>query len=580
MSKTSASLQLETNMMHRMAQENAFMHNLFRLPPDFNSSFRRSASSNAPIQVFALASAQGDDTLAAMSLQAVMRILEKTTAEAQTHSVLDFQTYSKQIITALNTSVCNFSIKNNGSPIRVSVSIVLLEGDTLRLIQVGNTRAVLVRDGKVIPLSEDQTIAHRYVQTGAISSEAEKTHPERNVLTQYIGRFAQDGPVHAEKDVFLKLRPGDEIALLGTGISEALDIQSRDVILTSPNDPEFKTEELIRLSQQNVKGGLSALLIHIDETMVMPSKDQNINLSKGIALRELVPPVSQETSTEVNSHSVRKPVNQEDVPGIQKQNHESGKGVDDLSSRRTSKPKSKYISIMTPICIFVGFAIIGYVGLVILFRIGNFIPANTSPTESMVESLGKVKYVTEDLVGLYPESSLDATPIKTLSKGEVVTYFEEAGSFSRVKTTDGTEGFVLTAMLTDNDPTIGESLSEMQADPTPVPTQDQTVVTDPTTATSEETTVTESESSQETVGTSQPETSETSETTEAKETSETTVPTESSSQQTSESESEETTESTAETSTSESEIETTPSESETETTPSENATEPAVPSDP
>lgn len=574
MSKTSASLQLETNMIHRLAQENGFMHNLFRLPPDFNSSFRRSASSNAPVQIFALASAQGDDTLAAMALQAVMRILEKETAEAQTRSVLDFPNFSEQLIQDLNTSVCNFSIKNNGSPIRVSVSIILLEGDTLRLIHVGNTRAVLIRDGKVIPLSENQTIAHRYVQTGAISSDAEKTHPERNVLTQYIGRFIQDGPVHAEKSVFLKLQPGDEIALLGTGIDEALDLQSRDAILTSPSHPEYKTEELIRLAQMNIKGGLSALIIRIDETMVMPSKDRMNTTLSGVAIRGQKAPISPDASKSEPVRSILESRNQEEGSGSQELSKKAGKGVDELSRRRTTKPGSKLRSVLMPIGIFVGFALAGYLGLTVLFRLGNFIPASTTPTESMVESLGKVKYVTADLVSIYPQPSLDAEPSGTLSKGEVVTYFDESGSFSRVKTTGGTEGYVLTALLTDQDPTIGETLAEMHADPTPIPTQEQTAVTTPPSEASAETTKAVTESTQAEMETLAPETSET------------TVPTESSTQQTSESESKETTskpteqttentsaESSSESSQSESTTETTASESTTQTTTSESTTQ-------
>ena len=98
MSKTSASLHLETNQKRGLAQENAFLHNFYRIPSDFNASYRRSATSTAPIQIVALASAQGDDTIAAMALQSVMKIVERSTAEAQTHSVIDFPNFSTKLI--------------------------------------------------------------------------------------------------------------------------------------------------------------------------------------------------------------------------------------------------------------------------------------------------------------------------------------------------------------------------------------------------------------------------------------------------------------------------------------------------
>lgn len=482
MSKTSASLHLETNQKRGLAQENAFLHNFYRIPSDFNASYRRSATSTAPIQIVALASAQGDDTIAAMALQSVMKIVERSTAEAQTHSVIDFPNFSTKLIDDLNTMICNYSIKNNGSPIRVSLTALVFEGDTLRVISVGNTRAVLIRDRKVIPLTEDQTVAHRYVQMGAITPEMEKTHPERTVLTQYIGRFQQDGPVHAEKKVYFKLKRGDEIALMGTGISEAVSIADRDAVLSSINNPEFKTAELIRLAQMMTKGGLSALVIRVDETVIMPAAGAMMSAAGSASLQAAT---SQAYSPAVQGEQ------QGDALQANSPDDETTEEQTDMVGYGSRKKPSKAKAVFVPIGIFVAALLIGYLGLMLLFRVGNFLPATATPTEAGVEaSLGRIKYITSDLVALYPEASLETTPTKSLSRGEVVTYFEDSGSFSRVKTTDGTEGYVLAVMLSDQDPTIGDSLPEMSADPTPIPSQEQTAIT----IAPVETTVTESTS--------------------------------------------------------------------------------------
>jgi len=486
MSKTSTSLLLETNQKRGIAQENAFLYNFFRLPADFNSSYARSASSDAPLQLFAIASAQGEDTLSAMALQGVMRILEKRAAELSNQAAINFSSFSDALIGELNQAVCAFCAKNNGSAVRVSFTLLVMEGDTLRVLHVGNTRAVLIRDGKVIPLTEDQTVAHRYVQSGAITVENERSHPEHNSLTQFIGRFPQDGPVRPEKKVAFKLRTGDEIALLGTGIHDAVSMQERDSILRSINQPEYKTKELLRAAQTMIRGGLSAMVIRVDETTVLPA---------GLAL------ASASQLSPVASSSLY-PAETASIPS----------SVEATSTNAGSaKPKSKAKAIIVPIVLFLSCLLAGYLGAMVIFQIGNLIPSTPTPTESGVEAtLGKIKYVTADMVAFYPEASVESVPSRYLSRGEVVIFYEEAGSFSKVKTTDGVEGFILTVMLSDQDPTIGESLPEMAADPTPIPTQEST-----TAASSQETSATESTiaTSSETSSTETTSTSETSATT-------------------------------------------------------------------
>ena len=213
MSKTSSAVVCETNQILGKNQENVYFHSLFRLPEEFGSSYVRSAKSTAPIQICALFSAQGEDTLAAMTLQAVLAKMQEITAATQQMSVLDYENFTSQVVNVLNTTVCNESLKHNGANIRVSMSMVIIEGDTLRVMNIGNTHIWMFRQGKLISLTENQTVAHRYVQMGAIPKEAEYTHEGRNELTQYLGRFAQDGEVLPDKKVHLKLMDGDELVV-------------------------------------------------------------------------------------------------------------------------------------------------------------------------------------------------------------------------------------------------------------------------------------------------------------------------------------------------------------------------------
>lgn len=472
MSKTSASVYCETNQMRGLPQENIFLQNLYRLPADYSSTFRRSATSTSPVQICAVASAQGDDTLGAMALQEVMKILSGISGQAQNKSVLDFETFLGQFINAANSAVCNLSVTNHGAPIRVSVTILIIEGDTMRIVSIGNTRAVLIRQGRIIPLSEDQTVAHRYVQVGAIPAEAENAHPEANVLTQYIGRFAQDGPIIPEKQIFIKLAEGDEICLLGTGITTGLSDAIRNSILATPASSEQKTAELVRQCiQNNVRGGLTVLLLRVENTMLMPAGA--FVPGTGTALTAAGAPTAAAASA----------VNQ--FPSADESSDESAVEIPaavpaDPNERAKARKKAKMIAVMRPIGVFLGCILVGYFGLMILFNVGNLMKPSSSPVTDANGSaavLNKVMYVTADMVALYATETMDTAPTLYLSRGDVVILHEVAGSLSKVTTNDNVTGYIVSSMLSESDPTIGESLPEMSADPTPIPSQEQTAVT-------------------------------------------------------------------------------------------------------
>ena len=491
MSKTIAATLCETNQLKGLPQENVYIQNLYRTPADYSAPFQRSASSTAPIQICAVASAQGDDTVAAMALQEVMKILKGMTVQAQKRSVLDFESFASQFLSSANSAVCHISIANHGSPVRVSITMLFLEGDTMRVLSVGNTRAVLIRQGRVITLSEDQTVAHRYVQLGALTPDAENTHPEKAVLTQYIGKFQQDGPVLAEKQIYMKIMDGDEICLLGTGIAQGLSDYYRNSVLITPASLEMKANDLIgKCFQNGVKGGLSVLLLKIESTLIVPAGGFVVPVINSAVPDNSIAftPMSnkQGSSTSNLSASPKRGESlfssEQDAYSIDPSEEE----YDELSDIDTrTKPKvysakrARNMAIIRPIAVFLGCIIVGYLGVMLLFNVGDLMKSGkTIPTDSngSTVALTKVMYVNAQMVAVYPDPSLNNAPAVYLNRGDAVTFTGESGSFSSVTTSDNVAGYIVSSMLSDSDPTIGESQQE-SADPTPIPSKEQTAVT-------------------------------------------------------------------------------------------------------
>ena len=553
MSKTSSAVVCETNQILGKNQENVYFHSLFRVPEEFGSTYVRSAKSTAPIQICAVFSAQGEDTLAAMTLQAVLAKMQEITASIQQMSVVDYESFTNQVVNVLNNTVCNESVKHNGASIRVSMSMVIIEGDTLRVMNIGNTHIWMFRQGKLISLTENQTVAHRYVQMGAIPKEAEYTHEGRNELTQYLGRFSQDGEVLPDKKVHLKLMDGDELVMLGTGLDQEVPIQKLGVVIARPTQPETKASELIQYAMDHgVKSGLTALVIRIESTLLLPgdakieeaavTNDLSVASRPVVAAAAPVSPVPQpqqapaSDAPTIQSDELRYRMNQQyqepPIPSFGDEEDDEYDYEDDeieapvrvkSSGKKKSKDKEKKGSalknILIGLIIFLICGVIGYVGMYVLFNIahwnGDLKPIETS--EQSYEDLNQVMYALYDDTSLYVEESLDSQAIDTLARGEAVTLLASNGNFAKVRKENGLMGYVPLEMISEEDPTIGEKSETEFIDPTPVPTTPTEITketkkaTEPTSAPAESSSeTTPSETSEET--TPAPESSESKET--------------------------------------------------------------------
>lgn len=480
MSSTISSVICETNKVLGLPQENVFFHSLYRLPGEYSNTFVRSAKSTSPIQIAAIFSAQGSDNIAASSLQQVINAFSGIVKQSQSRAVIDYETFSTQVVDVLNGLVCNISISNNGAPLRLSCTIMLIEGDILRIMSIGNTRAYLFRKGKVISLTEDQTVAHRYVQLGAITREAENTHPERNVLTQYLGRFPQDGPVVPEKKVHFKLQENDEIMLFGVGIAQYLQPSVLGFISTKPTMPETKASEFISAAiQSGAKGGISAVVFKVESVLVIQPLIPGQPLSNGAlapaATSVAVSSYSQLSQNQQSSAALSNSSNAEGVQGGGDDNSSTGNPMDNEEiehNQKNAKIKKVLIEILIATGIFVCCFFIGYGIMFVMMNYGNWTDSKKpviTGTVDMDESLNLVMYSLSDHIAVFAEESLESAILQELSRGEAVTLISSNDSFSKVITGTGNTGYVMTAMLSESDPTIGDSIPDMSADPTPIP---------------------------------------------------------------------------------------------------------------
>ena len=124
-----------------------------------------------------------------------------------------------------------------------TATVGLFDGRRLGMGHVGDSRAYLLRDGKLAQLTRDHTFVQTLIEDGQITEEESRIHPHRNLILKAI-----DGIHDLEPDLFLvDLVPGDRLLFCSDGASGVLDADRlADILGTGSAD--FAAVELVRAS--------------------------------------------------------------------------------------------------------------------------------------------------------------------------------------------------------------------------------------------------------------------------------------------------------------------------------------------
>ena len=132
---------------------------------------------------------------------------------------------------------------------------------------VGNTRAYLLRKGKVFRLTKDHTVAQRKLDAKEISTEDYAKHPKRKTLYQAVG---QAKAVHVDVS-FFKVQKGDLFLLVSDGVSDSLRGEDlRQIKEKSENEAEFTEATLDLATEREAIDDLSCVAVSMVEAKARP----------------------------------------------------------------------------------------------------------------------------------------------------------------------------------------------------------------------------------------------------------------------------------------------------------------------
>ena len=125
-----------------------------------------------------------------------------------------------------------------------------IRGDSLDLVQVGDSRGYVIRKEQIRLATKDQSLVQQLVDVGQISESEAETHMFRNVILQALGAQSEVAPVTGR----IRLRQDDVVLLCSDGLSGKLraeDIQQ--IVVNSKGNLAQACDRLIE--EANNRGG-------------------------------------------------------------------------------------------------------------------------------------------------------------------------------------------------------------------------------------------------------------------------------------------------------------------------------------
>jgi PPM family protein phosphatase len=128
-----------------------------------------------------------------------------------------------------------------------TLTAVIFSGTQAAMAHVGDSRAYLMRDGRLNQLTKDDTYVQMLIDQGLIRPDEAAGHPRRSVVT----RVLQGEPV-SPAYVIVQPEPGDRWLLCSDGLTAVVTNEMIEQEMLTAADPKTCTERLIDLA---LRGG-------------------------------------------------------------------------------------------------------------------------------------------------------------------------------------------------------------------------------------------------------------------------------------------------------------------------------------
>jgi PPM family protein phosphatase len=156
----------------------------------------------------------------------------------------------ESLIQEANRRVHQRSLEDpNTSGMGTTLTVAAVADGVVSIGHVGDSRAYLIRDGKLEQLTEDHSLVGELMRSGKLSPEEAESHPQRSMITRALGTDPD-----VDVDIFsVEPRPDDLFLLCSDGLTSMVDDRE---ILRLVGEKRGDLQELVKaLIKAANKGG-------------------------------------------------------------------------------------------------------------------------------------------------------------------------------------------------------------------------------------------------------------------------------------------------------------------------------------
>lgn len=122
-------------------------------------------------------------------------------------------------VEAANAAIIEAAVNGVGRPgMGCTATAAVIEGTTLAIAHVGDSRAYLLHEGTLIRVTRDHSYVEELVDAGEITADEARVHPNRSVITRALG---SDPAMYADHFT-LNIEEGDRLILCSDGLSSMI----------------------------------------------------------------------------------------------------------------------------------------------------------------------------------------------------------------------------------------------------------------------------------------------------------------------------------------------------------------------
>lgn len=165
-------------------------------------------------------------------------------------------------IEAANAAIIEAAVNGVGRPgMGCTATAAFIEGTTLAIAHVGDSRAYLLHEGTLIRVTRDHSYVEELVDAGEITADEARVHPNRSVITRALG---SDPAMYADHFT-LNVEEGDRLILCSDGLSSMIPDGEIERVAQQSSTAQICTDNLVDAALA-AGGGDNVTVVVVDIT--------------------------------------------------------------------------------------------------------------------------------------------------------------------------------------------------------------------------------------------------------------------------------------------------------------------------